>query len=281
MKHPLISVAIATGIHVFALVQLSCHSEHQGSGEHSEPFKLTKISLQLGHSQSVSASNSKSLAAPLANTVQAEDVPLATPPITQSPKILPAEAPRKRPSPRKNKPKADKVTETAIVEMDPRVHTNQNTREQETAQARDLQSSPPGSDSSNDSQTASSSAHTSTQAEDASASGTADGDINSAENRVNRYIESVRAEILKQKRYPKQARLRRHQGSITVAFILTGEGEIRNIKLLKKSSSKYLNKSVRKLLRRVHLPAAEQQIKQDFPKYITLTLDFSLETLSS
>ena len=278
MKYPLISVAIATGIHVFALVQLSCHSERHGSGEHSEPFKLTKISLQLGHSQSVSANNSKSLAAPL----QAEDVPLATPPITQPPKILPAEAPRKRPSPRKSKPKAEKVTETAIVEMDPRVHTNQNTIEQETTQANDLQSSPqPGSDSRNDSQTASSSAHTSTQAVDASASGTADGDINSAQNRINSYIESVRAEILKQKRYPKQARLRRHQGSITVAFTLTGEGEIRNIKLLKKSSSKYLNKSVRKLLRRVHLPAAEQQIKQDFPKYITLTLDFSLETLSS
>ena len=275
MKYPLISVAIATGIHVFALMQLSCHSEHHGSGEHSEPFKLTKISLQLGHSQSVSASSTKSLAALL----QAEDVPLATPPITQPPKIQPAEAPRKRPSPRNNKPKADKITETAVVEMVPRVHTNENTIEQETAQANDLQSSP--NESSDSSKTISSSAHTSTQAVDASASGTADGDINSAENRVNRYIESVRAEILKQKRYPKQARLRRHQGSITVAFTLTGEGEIRNIKLLKKSSSKYLNKSVRKLLRRVHLPAAEQQIKQDFPKYITLTLDFSLETLSS
>ena len=275
MKHPLISVAIATGIHVFALVQLTCHSEHHGSGEHSEPFKLTKISLQLGHSQSVSASSTKSLAAPL----QAEDVPLATPPITQPPKIQPAEAPRKRPSPRNNKPKADKITETAVVEMVPRVHTNENTIEQETAQANDLQSSP--NESSDSSKTISSSAHTSTQAVDASASGTADGDINSAENRVNRYIESVRAEILKQKRYPKQARLRRHQGSITVAFTLTGEGEVRNIKRLKKSSSKYLNKSVRKLLRRVHLPAAEQQIKQDFPKYITLTLDFSMETLSS
>ncbi|MCL1061627.1 TonB family protein [Shewanella benthica] len=279
MKHPLISVAIATGIHVFALVQLSCHSERHGSGEHSDQFKLTKISLQLGHSQSVSASSTKSLAAPLANTVQAEDVPLATPPITQPPKIQPAEAPRKRPSPRKNKPNTDKVTETAIVEMDPRVHTNENTIEQETTQASDLQSSP--NESSDSSKTASSSAHTSTQGVDAAASGTAHGDISSTENRVNRYIESVRAEILKQKRYPKQARLRRHQGSITVAFTLTGEGEIRNIKLLKKSSSKYLNKSVRKLLRRVHLPAAEQQIKQDFPKYITLTLDFSLETLSS
>ncbi|QFU22188.1 TonB family protein [Shewanella eurypsychrophilus] len=282
MKHPLISVAIATGLHVFALVQLSCHSNSVGSGEHSAQFKLTKISMQLGHSQIASPSSTKSLATPLDNTAQAEDIPLVTPPTTLPSKTQPTEVPKKRPSPRESKPKADKVTETAVVKVDSHAHINEDTLEQETVQAADLQSSQKeSSDPYNDSQTASNSVHTSTQAEDASASGTERDNSNSAENRINRYIESVRLEILKQKRYPKQAKLRRHQGSITVAFTLTGEGEIRNIKLLKKSSSKYLNKSVRKLLRRVHLPAAEQQIKQDFPKYITLTLDFSLETLNS
>lgn len=105
--------------------------------------------------------------------------------------------------------------------------------------------------------------------------------VDPIERKTNQYINFVRSEILKRKHYPKQAKIRRHQGNITVAFTLTADGNIENIELLKKSPSKYLNKSVRKLLSRLRLPAAEVQIRPAFPKQITVTLEFSLETLSS
>lgn len=100
---------------------------------------------------------------------------------------------------------------------------------------------------------------------------------NALEHSAHDYLSFVRTQILKHKRYPHQARLRRHQGSITVAFTLTAHGKIKNIQLISRSSSKYLNKSVAQLLRKIDLPPAEARIRNVFPKQMTLTLDFTLE----
>ncbi|WP_428848459.1 energy transducer TonB family protein [Shewanella kaireitica] len=75
----------------------------------------------------------------------------------------------------------------------------------------------------------------------------------------------VRSEILKRKHDLKQAKIRRHQGNITVAFTLTADGDIENIDLLKKSPSKYLNKSVRKLLACAY-PLLKCKLGPPFPK---------------
>ena len=101
------------------------------------------------------------------------------------------------------------------------------------------------------------------------------------EHQTNEYINFVRTQILQHKRYPKQAKMRRHEGNITAVFTLTANGGIKDIVLLHKSSSKYLNKSVKKLLRRINLPSPTPQIKHAFPKRLTLTFEFSLQQLNS
>lgn len=101
------------------------------------------------------------------------------------------------------------------------------------------------------------------------------------EHQTNEYINFVRTQILQHKRYPKQAKMRRHEGNITAVFTLTANGGIKDIVLLHKSSSKYLNKSVKKLLRRIKLPSPTPKIKHAFPKRLTLTFEFSLQHLNS
>jgi len=57
----------------------------------------------------------------------------------------------------------------------------------------------------------------------------------------NRYMEIVRLMIEKHKRYPNTARIRQIEGSVTIRFVITSEGNVRQTKVVKTSRHRVLD----------------------------------------
>ncbi|MCL1058078.1 TonB family protein [Shewanella gelidimarina] len=284
----LVALTIALAIHALTFLQLICQPHVAHSASQPASFSVTKMSFarqqqstatdahksqpRLQPSETTAeiiTPNKASVTRNLANEKQHTKVQYEIPPKTQQTKVIPLA-----------------VTENASVNSKQLTeHTlateTTNTETQNTGTIITPTANTPTSALSNNSAVLSTSGGKTSTEVSRQANSPNNLVIDPIERKTNQYINFIRSEILKHKHYPKQAKLRRHQGSITVAFTLTAEGDIKNIQLLQKSSSKYLNKSVRKLLRRIQLPAAEQQIRQVFPKQISLTLEFTLNTLNS
>lgn len=67
----------------------------------------------------------------------------------------------------------------------------------------------------------------------------------------NEYLSKLRAEIEKNKIYPKRAKRLKQQGKVVVTFLLSKNGQIKNINLKNGSSFRGLNKAALELLERI------------------------------
>lgn len=67
----------------------------------------------------------------------------------------------------------------------------------------------------------------------------------------NEYLSKLRKEIEKNKIYPKRAKRLKQQGKVVVSFILSKNGEIKNINLENASNFKRLNKAALELLEKI------------------------------
>jgi protein TonB len=88
------------------------------------------------------------------------------------------------------------------------------------------------------------------------------------------YMAQVRDYIAKQKRYPKEAKIRRHQGSVSISFIIDADGRVSESKIVKPCKSRYINKSVKVLLSKLRFNVAPKIIKNQFPKTILLEVNY-------
>ena len=88
------------------------------------------------------------------------------------------------------------------------------------------------------------------------------------------YMGQVRDFIARQKRYPKEAKLRRHQGKVTISFIINANGFVSQSKIIKSCSSRYINKSVKVLLSKLRFKVAPEAIKNQFPKTVILDVNY-------
>ncbi len=65
----------------------------------------------------------------------------------------------------------------------------------------------------------------------------------------NSYMEMVRLRIEKHKRYPNTARIRQIEGSVTIRFVITSEGNVRETKVVKTSRYKVLDTAALKAVK--------------------------------
>ncbi len=94
------------------------------------------------------------------------------------------------------------------------------------------------------------------------------------ESAMELYMAQVRDYIAKQKRYPKEAKIRRHQGSVSISFIIDADGRVSESKIVKSCKSRYINKSVKVLLSKLRFNVAPKIIKNQFPKTILLEVNY-------
>lgn len=90
------------------------------------------------------------------------------------------------------------------------------------------------------------------------------------------YKESVFSAIHAQKVYPRQARIRRAEGVVTVKFVINQQGGVESFKLLKRAKSKHLNKSTEKLFAELRLPEPDPSIHPRFPSTLTVPIKYSI-----
>lgn len=88
------------------------------------------------------------------------------------------------------------------------------------------------------------------------------------------YMAEVRHYIAKQKRYPKEAKIRRQQGNVTISFIIDADGRVSEPKIVKYCNSRYINKSVKVLLSKLRFNVAPEAIKNQFPKTVILDINY-------
>jgi len=62
------------------------------------------------------------------------------------------------------------------------------------------------------------------------------------------YLEMVRLKIERHKKYPETARARQIEGAVTVRFVITLEGDVLNIEIIKSSRQKSLDKAALKAI---------------------------------
>jgi len=90
------------------------------------------------------------------------------------------------------------------------------------------------------------------------------------------YKETVFSAIHAQKVYPKQARIRRAEGVVTVKFVVNKQGKIESFRLLRRAKSKHLNSSTEKLFVGLQLPAPVASLHSKFPSTLTVPIKYSL-----
>jgi protein TonB len=90
------------------------------------------------------------------------------------------------------------------------------------------------------------------------------------ESAMQRYMAQVRDHIAGQKRYPQAAKIRRHQGKVTISFIVAADGLVSQAKIVKSCKSRYINKSVKVLLSKLRFNVAPEAITAQFPKTVIL-----------
>ncbi|AZQ84285.1 energy transducer TonB [Colwellia sp. Arc7-635] len=94
------------------------------------------------------------------------------------------------------------------------------------------------------------------------------------ESVMHDYMGQVRDYIAKQKRYPIEAKIRRHQGNVTISFIIDADGRVSESKIIQACKSRYINKSVKTLLSKLRFNAAPQEIRDQFPKIVVLDVNY-------
>jgi protein TonB len=94
------------------------------------------------------------------------------------------------------------------------------------------------------------------------------------ESAMQNYMGQVRDYIAKQKRYPKEAKIRRHQGNVTISFVIDAEGRVSESKIIRACKSRYINKSVKTLFSKLRFNAAPQKIREQFPKTVVLDVNY-------
>ncbi len=90
------------------------------------------------------------------------------------------------------------------------------------------------------------------------------------------YKALVYAAINAQKIYPKQAKIRRIEGVVTVRFEVNHHGLVSQFEIIKKAKSRYLNRSTRELFADLRLPQPESQILHLLPSTLTVPIKYSL-----
>jgi protein TonB len=83
----------------------------------------------------------------------------------------------------------------------------------------------------------------------ASQPGAVDGSL-TGNSETSDYRAGVRAELARNKYYPRAAKLRRKEGVVHIEFILTSDGGVQNLKILKSSGSKALDEATLKMVRK-------------------------------
>jgi protein TonB len=94
------------------------------------------------------------------------------------------------------------------------------------------------------------------------------------ESAMQDYMAQVRNYIAKQKRYPKEAKIRRHQGNVTISFVIDADGHVSEPKIVKTCKSRYINKSVKVLLSKLRFNVAPAAIRDQFPKTVILDVNY-------
>ncbi|PKM22311.1 MAG: hypothetical protein CVV10_04950 [Gammaproteobacteria bacterium HGW-Gammaproteobacteria-14] len=77
---------------------------------------------------------------------------------------------------------------------------------------------------------------------------------------LSRYKALVRTHVERLREYPPQARLRRQEGTVEVAFSIGSNGAIENFRVISSSGSPLLDRSVERLFSRLRLPAPDEAI---------------------
>jgi len=90
------------------------------------------------------------------------------------------------------------------------------------------------------------------------------------------YKASVFAAINAQKRYPKQARIRRVEGVVMVRFEINRQGQVSRYEIIKKAKSRYLNRSTNALFAGLHLPQPDASLFDKLPSTLTVPIKYSL-----
>lgn len=92
----------------------------------------------------------------------------------------------------------------------------------------------------------------------------------------NQYKASVFAAINAQKVYPKQAKIRRIEGIVTVRFVVNEQGLISRYEIIKKAKSRYLNRSTKELFAGLRLPQPAASLSEHLPSTLTVPIKYSL-----
>jgi len=95
-------------------------------------------------------------------------------------------------------------------------------------------------------------------------------------NESKEYYATIYQEIDKNKKYPKQAIKFKQEDSIPVSFMVNGEGEIYDFKILKKSSYPSLNKAVEKIFKNVK-KLQRPPLGISLPLEVKININFKLE----
>ncbi len=92
----------------------------------------------------------------------------------------------------------------------------------------------------------------------------------------NQYKTAVFSAINAQKIYPKQARLRRAEGTVVVKFDITKLGNISRFSLIQQANSEHLNRSTRRLFEQLYLPELPASVVGYLPVTLTVPIEYSL-----
>jgi len=93
---------------------------------------------------------------------------------------------------------------------------------------------------------------------------------------MDKYMRQVRNFIAKHKRYPRAAKIRKQQGKVTISFVIDSQGRVHKAKVIKACRSRHINKSTKILLSKLRFKAAPNAIKVQFPKTVTLEVNYQL-----
>lgn len=94
------------------------------------------------------------------------------------------------------------------------------------------------------------------------------------ESALQKYMTQVHTFISQHKRYPHEAKIRKHQGKVTISFVINADGRVNKPKIVKSCKSRYINKSTKVLLSKLRFKAAPVEIKDQFPKTVILEVNY-------
>lgn len=102
------------------------------------------------------------------------------------------------------------------------------------------------------------------------------GNSNDTKTPWNQYKSSIFSAINAQKTYPKQAKLRRAEGTVVVKFDITKLGNISRFTLIQKVRSEHLNRSTMRLFDQLYLPKRPESVIEHLPATLTVPIEYSL-----